>query len=139
MELRIRDSQGFVDDGFGYWLLPRIKSKLISNISRYKTVNWDKYLTESENLNRLYKKEYKVSDIIIFAANNLVCNGSDGDISIQFDNTKFVPGFDRIRLSTIVKLVNYGTLDMKACPIFTDTFHYFANNIDSYVGLYYRL
>ena len=139
MELRIRDSQGFVDESFGYWLIPRIKAKLISNISKYKLANWDKYLTESETLNRLYKKDYKTTDVIIFAANNLVCKGADGEITIHFDNTKFTPGFDRLRLDVIVKTINFGTLDTKGCSIFTDTLNHFAKDIDTYVGLYYSL
>ena len=139
MELRIRDSNNIVDEEFGHWLIPRIKTKLISNIGTYKLQNWDKYLTDSTTLKRLYEKDYKAADIVVFAANNLVCTGSDGDISIQFNTNKFVPGFDRAKLITLVKTINYGTLDTKGCPIFTDTLNYFAKHINNYVNMYYRL
>ena len=137
MELRIRDSQNIIDIDFGLWLLPRIRSKLVSNIQKYILVNWDKYLTNSDKLPRIYKKDYRTEDIIIFAAKNLVCKGVAGDISIQFDANKFVPGFDRVKLNVLVKTINYGTLDIKGCPIFEDTFKYFSTSIDDFVKSYY--
>lgn len=139
MELRIRDSQQVIDEGFANWLSFLIKTKLISNIGKYKLVNWDKYLTTSDSVNRLYKKDYRTSEVIIFAANNIVCSCVPGEVVITFDNTKFVLGFDRLRLSTIVKTINYGTLDIKGCPIFIDTLTYFEENIDTYIRLYYGL
>lgn len=139
MELRIRDSQQVIDEGFANWLSSLIKTKLISNIGKYKLVNWDKYLTTSDSVNRLYKKDYRTSEVIIFAANNIVCSCVPGEVVITFDNTKFVLGFDRLRLSTIVKTINYGTLDIKGCPIFIDTLTYFEENIDTYIRLYYGL
>lgn len=139
MELRIRDSQGFVDKGFGEWLIPRIQTKLISSISKYKLVNWDNYLTESPTLERLYNMSYKTEDIIIFASKNIQCTGTDGDITIHFNRTKFTPGFNKLKLDTIVRTINYGTQDNKACPIFTDVLNYFADDIDTYVRQYYML
>lgn len=140
MELRIYDDKGFIEKSFGEWLIPRIKVKLISNISKYKgLVNWDKYLTKSSTLDRLYDMNYHSSDIVVFAAKNLVCTGTDGEITIHFDYNKFVPGFNKLKLDTIIKTINYGTRDTKACPIFTDSFDYFAEDIETYVRQYYML
>lgn len=139
MELRIRDSEGFVDKGFGWWLVFRIKVKLISNIKNYKLDNWDKYLNEATELNRLFNRKYKTADVITFAAKNIICEGSAGEITLRFDDTKFVPGFDRLKLTTLLKTINFGTLSIKGCPIFSDTFNYFSEDIDTYVRLYYRL
>lgn len=140
MEIRIRDEEGFVDCGFGNWLIPRIAIKLVSNINKYPTlISWDNYLTTSNTIERLYTIDYRAADVVIFASKNLVCTGTDGDITIHFNNTKYVPGFNRLNLETIVKTINYGTQDTKACPIFTDTFNYFAEDIDHYVRQYYML
>ena len=138
MELRIRDSQMILDEAFGHWLIPIIKTKLISNIRKYKFNNWDEYLTSSTAVARLYDRKYTAAEVVIFAAKNLVCKGASGEIVISFDNTKFVPGFDRLRLNTIIKTINYGTLEVKQCSIFTDTLNHFADNIDKYVSLYYN-
>lgn len=140
MELRIRDSQQIIDEAFGKWLIPRIKTKLISSISRYKFANWDNYLSTSDNIPRLYEdKEYTAASIIIFAANELVCQGGPGEIVIEFNTNDFVPGYDRLKLTTIIKTINYGTLDIKGCPIFTDVLDHFARHISTYARLYYRL
>lgn len=137
MELRIRDSNQIVDVEFGNWLISLIKVKLLSSLTKYNFDKWNEYLTKSDKLTRLYTRNYTVFEVVRFASTNIVCKGSDGDISIQFDNTKLVPGFDRLHLHTIVKTINYGTLDIKGCPIFTDTFDYFSKDIDTYVSMYY--
>lgn len=137
MRLEIKDSNNFVNLEFGAWLIPHIKRKLISETGRYKFSNWDNYLTTSNSINRLYNKAYKAVDIVLFASQHLVCNGIEGNISITFNNNIFVPGFDRLNLSTIIKTINYGTLDIKQCPIFSDVFNYFSNNIHMYLRLYY--
>lgn len=140
MELRIRDSSNIVDVSFGNWLINNIlRYRLISNIHKYNFENWDKFLTESDSIKRLYKKKYYTKDVIVFAANNLTCKGAPGEITIQFDSTKFIPGFDRLRLDVIVKTIDYGTLDIPSCPIFRKTLKYLADDIDTYVGLYYEV
>ena len=139
MRLLIRDTSKLVDREFGNWLQIRIRAKLIVNAFNYKLQLWDKYLSESDSVKRLYKRDYKALDVILFAANNLVCKGTDGEVSIQFNDTKFVPGFDRLTLGVIVKTINYGNLDVKACSIFTDTFNYFAKDIDTFVKEYYKI
>lgn len=139
MELRIKDSEEFVDTDFGRWLVLRIRAKLISNLSKYNWAVLDKYLTDSSKIRRLYNKSYKASDIIIFAANNLVCSGISGEIVISLNKDKFVPAYDRESLDVLARLINYGTLDVKGCPIFTDTFTDFSKNINMYLRLYYDL
>lgn len=137
IKLLIQDSSKIIEVGFGEWLVNRIKSRLLSNIKKYKFQNLDKYLTEAVELNRLYKKKYTAEDIIFFASNNLVCRGTDGEVCVLFDNTKFVPGFDRLKLDTAVRIINFGTLSVKGCPIFTDTFNYFEKNIQELAEMYY--
>lgn len=138
MRLHIYDEHKFVDEGFGQWLIPRIQFKLIQNLRKYKMGAWEQFLNESETISRLYSRKYHVQEIVIFAANNLVCKGIDGNISIEFRETS-VPGFDRLSLRGISKTINYGTLQIKGCPIFTDTFNFFAENINDYLELYYEV
>ena len=140
MELRLRDSASIIDESFAVWLRSHIKVKLISSINKYKLVNWDKYLNESENVSRLYKdKKYKASEIIMFAASKLVCTSVRGEVVISFKKNTFVPGFDRLDLNNIIKTINYGTVDIKGCPIFSDVLNNFAKNIDTYASMYYNL
>ena len=140
MQLRIRDEQGFIDQDFGRWIIPIIQTKLAKNINKYNLTNWTNYLNKSENISRLYtNKSYSAENIVLLASQSLVCKGTSGDISISFDSTKFVSGYDRLRLTTIIKTINYGTVDIRGCPIFTNTFNEIVEDIDSYVQLYYMM
>lgn len=140
MELIIRDSNKLLTDDFARWLLSKVKIKLIANISRYNVENFDNYLNESNDIKRLYKdKNYRASDIIMFAANNLVYSFSETEIRIHVDFNKYTPGYDRLKINTAAKLINYGTADKRGCPIFTNILNQFAENIQDYISLYYRL
>lgn len=139
ISLRLHDSNNIIDSDFGYWLVSKIRVRLISNFRNYNFKRWDNYLTESKEVTRLYSRNYTAYEIVDFAASNIICNSSTGEITISINNNKFVPGFDRLKLSTIVKTINYGTLDIKGCSIFTDTFNHFAENIDTYASIYYRI
>lgn len=140
MELRIRDNNNILEAAFGYWLIPHIRVKLLSSIKDFNLKLWDDYLNNSTKISRMYNKTYKAEDIIEFASRHIDCKCSySGEICIQFDSNVFVPGFDRLSLTTILKTINYGTLDIKACPIFTSTFNYFATNINTYVSMYYMI
>mgnify|MGYP003320578120 CR=1 FL=1 len=139
MELRIFDKNQFVTLDFGNWLIPYIKSKIISSIDKSKLIAWDTYFNETESIKKLYKKAPKTFDIIVFIANNLECSGVDGEISITVSNTVFIPGFDRFRADIAAKLINYGNLEIHGYSIITDCFNHFATNIDDYVKSYYIL
>lgn len=139
MELRVRDSNMLVDEEFGRWLIPRMRAKLRVSAYKYNLARWDKYINDSKDIVKLYDKEYHITDIIFFASDNLICTGSNGDISIHFRNPVFVPGFDRLNLNVIVNTITYGTLDIKGCTLFKDMFNHFADNIDDYIGMYYRI
>ena len=139
MQLNITDNSNFITIDFGKWLIPFIQTKLLSNVGNYDFRGWDKYLTESIDLPRLYTKEYKALEVITFAAKNLLCIGRDGDIIIKFNENQYIPGFNHVKLTTLIKLIEYGTTQRKGVPIFRDTLDYFANNIESYAQKYYGI
>ena len=139
MELKIHDPHEFLTIDFGKWLVSTIRSKLIHSISKYNFARWDNFLNTSEVFKKLYVNNYKTETLIIFAANNIVCKRAGEDLVVRFNNTKWVPGFDRVNLYSLLKTINYGTLDVKSCPIFTDVFKSFKDNIQTYVNLYYGL
>lgn len=139
ISLNLHDSNKIIDIDFGYWLASKIKLKLLSNFRNYKFTNWDNFLNESKDIVRLYKRTYTVYEVVVFASSNIVCNATEGNIVISIDNNKLVPGFDRLKLSTIIKTINYGTLEIKGCPLFTDTFNHFAENIGEYASIYYGI
>ena len=139
MRLHISDASKLLDRNFGMWLIPRIKTRLLSSIRKYYLGNWDDYINNSEDIKKLYTKTYRTEEIIIFAANHLKCSGVDGELYIELDNNVYVPGFDRLKLITVAKTINYGTLTVKGCPIFTDCLNYFAENIELFAKMFYSI
>lgn len=137
IQLRIKDNTGIVQQDFGIWLIPKIKLSLLANIKKFNFSQWNEFLTTSDKLTRLYKKDYTVSEIVEFASKNLQCSNIVNGISIHFKNNVVVPGFDRLNLNAIIKTINYGTLDTKPCPIFTATMNEYAENINEYARVYY--
>ena len=139
MELQINDSNNIIDVDFGRWLQSLIRIKLISSINKDKLIQLDNYFTNDASIRRLYNKLYYTKDLIILAANNLVCSGTKGAITIKIKNNVFVPGYDRLNLSEAIKLINFGNLSVKGCFLFTNVFDYFSDNINQYVRYFYRL
>lgn len=139
MELRIHDPHEFLTRDFCQWLVANIRAKIINSMRKYNLDKWTEFLNNSTMFKKIYKDTYKTETLIVFACNNLVFKRVNDDIVIQFDNTKWVTGFDRVNLFSTLKMINYGTLDMKSCPIFTDVFKSFKDNIQNYVNLYYGL
>ena len=139
MKLVLHDKDRIVDDDFCEWLVSRISTKLIANLDRKKLSTWDKYINDSDEFKKLYNKTYSAEKIIYFAASKLVFNNIDGKITIELDPNVIIPGFDRLKLITFCKSLNYGSLKIKGYPIFTDTFNYFKENITQYVRNYYMI
>lgn len=137
MKLRIYDESGSIDTDFGWWLIPKISSAIISSINMRKLDRWNTYINETSDISRLYTRKYKVEDIIIFACNNLVCKGTPGEIYIEINPVINAPGFDRIKLSSICKMINFGVQGVKEYPLFTSVFKEFKSNITDYVRMYY--
>lgn len=139
MELRITDKEQILDTSFGRWLIDRMRFSLVRNFNNYNFTNWDKWLNETTSVSRLFDKNYSVLDIILFASKHIVCDGVNGELHIHFNNNIFVPGFDRWKLTTCIRTINFGNLEVKGCPIFTDTFDEFAEDIDNYVSVFYMI
>lgn len=136
MQLKVTDEDKIIDTDFGLWLCDIIKLNIKSQLSKYNFTVWNNYLTTSQ-LPRMYSRNYCAEDIMIQAANNLVCTGGPGNISIHVNTAQLTSGFKQIKLNTLVKTINYGILSIKGCPIITDVFTDVAKHIDQYVTAYY--
>lgn len=137
MKLVITDSSGFVDKQFGEWLLDKIILYILSQAAKYNFSKWDKYINTTESFKRLYTKHYKCHELVKEIANSLTVLEITDGIEIRIDPNNFLQGFDRIRLETFGKLLNYGTLTIKGTSLFTDSFNYFEKNIKSFFNTYY--
>lgn len=139
MKLHVTDSSEYVDLLFGQWLCSQIKNKLLSQINSYELTKLDEYLTTEDLIPKLYSRRYFAKDIILQGSQHLVCTGDSGNFFIHVDENVFASGFDRVKLVDLCKLINYGTLNLKGCSIFTDVFQYFSDNLTTYLHVYYQV
>lgn len=139
MQLLITDKNDVLTKDFGNWLIQRIQEKLAVDIDERKLKKWDKFFENSSEYKSIYKKKIVTKELIVIGVRNLVCFRSPIHLSIHIDTNQFVPGLDRVRIHSVCKLINYGNQEIKGYPIFTDTFEYFASNIDDYVDQYMNL
>lgn len=136
MKLEISDPKNLLDRSFIMWLKVKIRDKILSDIDSKKLINWDKYFNNNNVYKSIYKKKISSLDIVTAGAVNLDFTKSESNFLIFVNRNISAPGLDRIKLETVCKLINFGDLETKGYPIFTDTFEYFAKNIQDYVDRY---
>ncbi len=136
MKLEINDPKNLLDRSFIQWLKVKIRDKIIAGINPKKLIIWDEYLNNNPVYKSIYKKKISALDIIVAGAMNLDFNESGSDFMIYINRNIYTPGLDRVKLETLCKLINFGDLNNKGYPIFTDTFDYFAESIHDYIDRY---
>lgn len=136
MILEILDPKNTIDNNFLSWLESKIRNKLISSIDRNKLKNWDIFINSNPVYKSIYKKNISTLDILISGANNLISSRSSESIQITINPKIYAVGFDRVKIRSLCKLINFGNRDISAYPIFTNTFKYFAENIQTYIDRY---
>ena len=108
----------YMEDFLKKWLIPSISKYLKSQIYKNKQL----LINYNKDKNLLYRD-------LIEASNNIIYyhKYDKNDILIQIDPNKKNPENDA-KLYDICAMVNYGSRDCPALPIFTKTFNYFAEN-----------
>lgn len=136
MQLRISDPKGVLDRSFITWLIDQIRDKILLSLNMQKLLAWDEYLNNNPVYKSIYKKKISTRDLIIAGSMNLIFTQSANAWSIFINPNTYAPGLDRVKLSSICKLINFGNFEIRNYPIFTDTFDYFAENIATYIDRY---
>lgn len=136
MKLEIGDPKNLLDRPFIEWLKVKIRNKILADVNLKKLENWDNFFNNQSMYKSIYKKKILTSDIILAGASNLDYVKSESNFWIRINPNIYTPGLDRVKLAVICKLINYGNRDLVGYPIFTDTFEYFAENINEYVDRY---
>ena len=136
MKLEIGDPKNLLDRSFIEWLKVKIRNKILADVNLKKLENWDNFFNNQSMYKSIYKKKILTSDIILAGASNLDYVKSESNFWIRINPNIYTPGLDKVKLDVICKLINYGNRDLVGYPIFTDTFEYFAENINEYVDRY---
>ena len=127
-----------IDKHFIRWLLPLIKYKILKDINNPQIKHFNQLVSES-NLLDTYKNnniEFDARRIILMSINNLRYTEHKDVFIIEIDNNKKVPGYS-ITLENLCKIINFGTLDIKGFPIYTNAFNHIVVNLKAYYGKYY--
>lgn len=136
MRIEIKSDSELIDKDFGYFLIELIQEEIRNKLNPLKLVKLNKYIKENEVFKSVYRKHITCEEIIIIGSRNLICKETSTKIIIEINNNILIPGLDRVKINSACKLINYGTIDIKGYPIFTNIFNEFTNNIDLFVDRY---
>jgi hypothetical protein len=135
MRLVINDPDGIVEYRFCTWLISQIQREYLLrvNIKKYSFI--DEYLS---TLDFMKNHSGATSHSIVQAGlSRLVVNSDEDSFTIHINDTMLFDPENGIKLNSMCKLINYGTISVKGYSIITDLFTYFAENIDMLLKYYY--
>lgn len=136
MQLVLYDEANKLPKLFPQWLLRRIKTNLVHNMNIAKINLWNDVLNEQYKEFKLYPISLKADRIIRLGIDHVIISSTDDTVIYHIDSNVFVPGLDRVKVSEICKLINYGTLSQEGFPLFTQTFNEVENNFTYYISEY---
>lgn len=133
MNLVLFDRQLKYTDDFLNFLIPKMIYRGLGEYNPKKTVLQEVYINE------FYKSKFRkyiaAKDVIISGFYNLTWQRYADKIVIEIDPNCLLVG-TTAKLNEVCKLINYGTLEISAYPIFTEVFNYFKENIDRWYDYY---
>jgi hypothetical protein len=135
MRLVIKDPDGIVSHRFCMWLITQIRRKYFTEVKIKKYSRVDDYLLTLALMER--HKGISSHNIVQQGLSNLIVSSDVDSYSIHINDSIFFDSVEGIKLSSMCKLINYGTLSVKGYPIITELFTYYANNIDNLLKYYY--
>lgn len=123
MRMFIKKNAGFTENDM-YTIVSQMKQYIIDNIDDKKLLLWDAYL-EDNHYNEFDGEVLTARTILTLGASCIDYTESQDYFIIKVDFSK-ITRKNTAKLYDICKMINFGTLQMKAYPIFTDTFNYFS-------------
>ncbi len=126
MNLIIENKDKLDLNSFTSWLLDIIKKYFVdycdySKLNKFNGEIWQKY-----TINNIDKWFYEIID-------NLQIKSQNNNYIIQINPYKQIEGISLINLA---KFINYGNLNNRGYPIFTQVFNYFSDNLQDFYNLY---
>lgn len=120
---------------YEYSFVNAIKRKIIRDIklsiNHAKLVQIDKYFSEVLLL------DYSARDIINFSLKHIIIVIYEDKYELKIDNNIYYK--DNVKLIDLVKLINFGNLELRPYPIYTKEFNKITDNIDNLYLMYKRI
>lgn len=135
MKLEVQYSKENQLPGFDVWLLKRIKRALRSLVNPKKLQFVSEYLQKEESIPKL-SDNVDALRIFLAGVDSLYVVTLEDKFIIQLNKNQFAPGLDRVKLSSIIKLITYGNKVVPPYPLFITVFRDVEKNIQQYVKIF---
>lgn len=133
MRLEIIDKDDLLGFDFGLWLIKKIQSEFIIKLDTAKLIPWDNFFENNPDYKSIYNQKISTLNILRFCLRTLTCDVVPGKIIIRIKRNQYVPGLDRVRATSILRLITFGNINIKGYSIFADILTDIAENINEYV------
>lgn len=133
MNLMIKNSENLDLDKFCNWLITCMQNYMRTAIDDRKLKTHDLFLNQDGKINFVVKQPFILSakNILIASTYNLIVNKIQNQYVIEIDPNINIPN-TYAKFIDIVKLINYGNLNLSAYAIYTKMMNYFAENLQEY-------
>ena len=121
---------------FCEWLISILSNQIKGSIDDKKLIRWNEYLSSGGAITLVGRKSILAKEIIFKGANSIIVRELPNKFIIEINSKVMMPGVKSKKVSTLCRLINYGNMDIKGYPIFSDTFAMVADNINAYIDLY---
>lgn len=135
MKLEVQYNKEDQLPGFDVWLLKRIKRALRSLVNPKKLQFVSEYLQKEESIPKL-SDNVDALRIFLAGVDSLYVVTLEDKFIIQLNKNQFAPGLDRVKLSSIIKLITYGNKVVPPYPLFITVFRDVEKNIQHYVKIF---
>ena len=135
MKLEVQYNKENQLPGFDVWLLKRIKRALRSLVNPKKLQFVSEYLQKEESIPKL-SDNVDALRIFLAGVDSLYVVTLEDKFIIQLNKNQFAPGLDRVKLSSIIKLITYGNKVVPPYPLFITVFRDVEKNIQHYVEIF---
>lgn len=130
MEMTLNLSRDFDWSDFLTNFIPeKLFNYVVLNLNEEKVSSLDEYLIESLKINNSSR------DIIEYGLNNLFISDNGTEYIVRVDNNLLVPDTNQ-NLLTVIKLIEYGNLEVKGINLISQAFSYVVMQIQNFVDVY---
>lgn len=121
---------------FCEWLADVSSVHIKNSVDEKKLIQWNEYLSSGNAITLIGRKSILAKEIIYKGANLIRVREIPKKFIIEINPNVIMPGVKAKKVVTLCKLINYGNMEIKGYPIFSDTFTMIAENINAYIDLY---
>lgn len=107
----------------------KLLNYVVLNLNEEKVSSLDEYLIESLKINNSSR------DVIEYGLNNLFISDNGTEYIVRVDNNLLVPDTNQ-NLLTVIKLIEYGNLEVKGINLISQAFSYVVMQIQNFVDVY---